>query len=100
MVDPAFRIWLDVRYPQNVASSRFSNVQRLARFYGDLDQHFFDDGLASVLSDLEYSADDEVAGRHNPTPIEFEPEANLRNGLATLKAALRLYVEFRSSDPT
>ena len=100
MLEVAFRDWLDARYPPTAASTRFSNVARVEHWCGDLDVHFAADGFASLLSDLEYTTDDERAGKANHTPIEFRPGSNLRNGLATLRSALRRYSDFRAGVAT
>ena len=91
-----FLNWLeDSGYRLTVARSRVSNCNTVCRYEGDLDEHFDRDRCESLLDRLQYSRDDErdnVPKRHN-IPID----GNIYNGTATLRAAVRLYVQFRSN---
>jgi hypothetical protein len=93
-----FRAWLKDRFPTNVAQSRLSNAIRIEEAYGDLDEHYAKDKLDRVLSDLEYSSDDQEQRVLNRSKIRFSPGADVYNGLNTLRSATRLYVEFREKD--
>lgn len=63
-----------------------------------MDRHFERDGFASIFAELEYGAADEAAGLPNPSRIIIH--GNVRNGLASLKTALRCYQQFASSHAT
>ena len=94
MQTEGFRAWLERRgLSHSSASARISNVTRVESHYGDLDEHFAEDGLAEILRQLQYSADDER--RNVPNPSNIPIAGNLRNGLATLKQAAGLYVEYK-----
>jgi len=56
------------------------------------------EGYETLSAQFSYSAEDERDDRPNPSPISID--GNLRNGLASLKQALRLYDRFRSNDPS
>ena len=92
-----FAAWLDTErgLATRTIGSRISNCRRVERYEGDLDDQFRADGLASLMDRLKYSTED-VQYRRRPkhnVPIN----GNLYNGTATLKAAVRLYWEFRRS---
>jgi endonuclease len=92
----SYRTWLDREgYGVNVVNSRVSNVERIERFHGDLDEQFDRDRLTGLLAEFIYSTDDERRRKPNPTKIDFEAGANLRTGLATCRSALQLYRRFR-----
>src|SRR5205823_40301 len=57
----AFKTWLAQQYTRNSAASRYSCAKRVEEHYGDLDQHYDEDGLASVLQQLAYSLTDAKA---------------------------------------
>lgn len=90
-----FRSWLDLKYPtsQTTVSNRISNCKNVEKYYGDLDEHFLKDRCSSILNDLSYTLDDERNIREQKHLIKIK--GNIRNGSATLKLAVKLYVEFR-----
>jgi endonuclease len=91
---PAFRAWLEgQKYDPATVSSRLSGTARVEERYGDLDQHFADDQMASVLSTLRYTTDDKRRGRPNPSRIPIN--GDVYNGLATCRSAVELYRRFR-----
>lgn len=59
-----------------------------------LDAEYRKDGCASLLQKLEYTAEDERRGTSVDAGFDFSPGANLRNGMASLRAAVKKYVEF------
>lgn len=74
---------------------RISNCKRVEQFEGDLDEHFERDQCHNLLARLAYSARDQeldLIPKHN-IPIN----GDVRNGSATLKHAVSLYAEYRSS---
>jgi hypothetical protein len=73
--------------------TRVSNCKRMEQFEGDLDDHFDADQCQKLLARLTYSTRDQelnIRPRHN-IPIN----GDLRNGSATLKQAVTLYVRYR-----
>ena len=96
-MDAAFRNWLVNRgLKQSSVSTRYSDAKRVEDAYGgDLDALYDRDELKDVLERLRYSTDDERRGRPNPSTISID--GNLREGLASYKAAVKLYCEFRAS---
>jgi hypothetical protein len=93
---PGFGTWLERRYKLNVVASRLANCRRVEEYYGDLDRLCGSHQITSLLSRLFYSTEDERHGRQNPSGIPID--GNLRNGLATLQSAVRLYIQFRDSE--
>ena len=92
MRDEAFRAWLAQKYVAGGAASRASEASRVEQRYGDLDSHFVRDGFERLLTHLPYSTADELAGLRNPTRIPID--GNIRNGLASLRPAIRCYRDF------
>jgi len=90
----AFNDWLNRRFPRSVhtVQSRLSTALRVEAKFGDLDSHFARDGLATVLSQLEYSSDDKSKNRPNPSPVTID--GDLYTGLASLRQAVRRYQDF------
>jgi hypothetical protein len=93
---PGFRTWLECKYPSDAAATRRANCKRVERHYGDLDFLYDTDRMENLLSTLEYSTEDETRGRRNPSKISID--GDLRTGLATLKGAVRLYINFREAE--
>ena len=96
MIEAFFRVWLEKRFGPTVAASRFTNCRTVERAYGELDSLIDTDQIEAVIGELTYSSADERAGRPNPSKILIN--GNIRTGLATLKGAVKLYMEFRRSD--
>lgn len=97
MQEQAFWKWLrdDKGLKETVVSSRVSNCRRVERHKGDLDTHWNRDQLEALRDEFEYSKKDQQDGtppRHG-VPINGDPYT----GTATLKQAIRLYSEFRTS---
>lgn len=96
-----YKRWLEAEgYVPNVVTSRISNVERIEKFYGDIDQHYDKDRLQWLYGQFQYSTKDQRSNRPNPSKIDFATGADLRTGLATCKSAVALYGKFRdiSSD--
>jgi hypothetical protein len=73
-------------------ATRIANCKRVEDFEGDLDKHASEDGMAGLLSRLNYSMEDQrqgVAPRHS-----VHIEGNRRDGSASLKSAVNLYKQF------
>jgi hypothetical protein len=60
-MDARFEHWLlENGYDPRGAASRASNLRRVERAYGDLDDYYNRDRCRSLLDDLEYSTADNV----------------------------------------
>lgn len=93
-MEPRYRAWLERQnYEPNTIGSRISDVQRIEKIYGDLDEHFDKDRLSSLISIFSYSTDDQRYNRPNPSKIRID--GDIRTGLATCKSAVELYRKFR-----
>ncbi len=94
MREDAFKNWLYQKYQQNTANSRWSNCRTVETYEGDLDNHFNVDRCNHLIQKLTYSTQD---ARENKPPRHRIPiKGDIRNGTATLKQAVSLYVDFRS----
>ncbi len=88
-----FKEWLEQKeYTLNTIQNRISNCRNVESYEGDLDEHFQKDYGASLIERLSYSTADE---RDSLPPNHKVPiSGNIRNGSATLKQAVRLYMDF------
>jgi hypothetical protein len=94
-MNAAFGSWLGRRYRPQVVASRLANCRRVENYYGDLDRAYGTARMPIVLEALRYSLEDERHRRPNPSRVPIS--GNLRDGLATLRHAVALYIEFRES---
>jgi hypothetical protein len=97
MREEQFRAWLAQKFDPTVAAGRFSNCRSVERYYGDLDIAYETDRMEAIAAALTYSAADERVSRPNPSKIPID--GNIRNGLATLKSAAKLYSAFLQNEP-
>lgn len=96
MKEKEFYEWLKTGYEENTAHSRMSNCLTVCTYEGDLDEHFAKDKCKNLIERLSYSTDDE---RHNLPPKHNIPiNGNIRNGSATLKQAVTLYMKFLNEE--
>jgi hypothetical protein len=97
MKETAYRLWLQQRpLQENVVNVQIYRAARVEQHCGNLDDHYSTDQMASLLQSLTYSAEDERRGRANPTAIPID--GNLRNNLASYRAAARYYRAFREAE--
>jgi len=97
MLCDEFYKWLlkKYNYQEGVAKTRKANCLKVCEYEGDLDIHFEKDSCRTIIDKLSYSIEDEsqkCKPRHK-IPIN----GNIRNGTATLKQAVKLYVDFKKS---
>ena len=78
------------------APSRCNRIEKIPGI--DLDAEYARDGGFRLIEMLTYTAADEREHRSVPTELEFSPASNLRNGMASLKNAAKLYFEFCRSN--
>ncbi|MCA1748922.1 MAG: endonuclease NucS [Sphingomonadales bacterium] len=93
-MDSRYSDWLRRAVPTDATwRTKLSELRRVETDYGDLDEHYDEDELQSVLETLVYSADDERRGAENPSKIAIN--GNLRNSLSSYKSAVQKYIRFR-----
>ena len=71
-------------------------AKKVEECYGDLDRHYENDRLQSVISELKYSKEDERQNKPNPSKIRFR--GNIRNNLASYRNATERYRKFRDEE--
>ncbi|MBE2274514.1 MAG: hypothetical protein IAE62_09655, partial [Flavobacteriales bacterium] len=76
----------------STTNNRISNCQNIENYYGDLDELFKSNKIESILEELEYSLSDEKADKKQKHKVQIN--GNIRTGSATLKSALKLYIDF------
>jgi endonuclease len=90
----AFKAWLGQRYPKPaVAASYYSYAKKIEESYGDLDAHYEQDRLESVVTDLRYSSQDGKFGK--PDPSKLGITGNPYNQLSNFRTGVRTYCLFR-----
>lgn len=90
----SFRAWLISQgYDIGTINARISNCQRVDNHEGDLDRLYEEDRCVTLIDRLTYSTSDV---RANLPPRHSIPmTGNIRNGTATLKQSVKLYVRFK-----
>lgn len=92
-----YKKWLEQqRYSDGTVNTQVSKVKKVEENYGDLDRHYEDDRLQSVISELKYSKEDERQNKPNPSKIPFE--GNIKDGLASYRSAAKRYRKFRDEE--
>lgn len=73
-------------------NNRISNCKKVEEYYGDLDDNFKNDECIKIIYELTYTTKDERdnAAQKHTIPIN----GNIRNGSATYKRAVNLYIDF------
>ncbi|WP_169788236.1 MULTISPECIES: hypothetical protein [Bacillota] len=99
MRDDAYRNWLQGKISSRPISDSISRCRRIEESLRlDLDEEFAKDGGRSLVNLLEYSSEDESLNRPAPDGISFSPGSNIKNGMSSLRSAVKKYFEFcRSS---
>ncbi|MGY6216964.1 endonuclease NucS domain-containing protein [Methylolobus aquaticus] len=86
--------WLQTqKYQSNTITAQLHRAGRVEEYYGDLDEHYKGDQLASVIAALVYSTEDRRRNRPNPTKIPFQGDPY--NNLASYRDAVKRYQKFR-----
>jgi hypothetical protein len=92
--EASYRRWLSVQdLDDRTRADQLSRVRRLDRRFGDLDEAFERDGLASLIERLSYGSADAAAGRPLPGGLTFEGDAV--SGMRSLKSAARKYQSYK-----
>lgn len=90
-----YKPWLYQHFIPATASVKYSDLARIERAYGDLDEAYEQDGFASILRDLQYDAKDKAAAKENPSKVPIA--GGLYIGLGSLRHALKQYRSFLDS---
>ena len=97
MQTTGYKAWLEGRgLAQRSVGTFVSDAKRVERYYGDLDELYAENRLASVLQELQYSASDKRTNAPNPSKIPIT--GNPYNGLAGYRATVTRYREYRESE--
>tara|TARA_R110000744_G_scaffold149756_2_gene262926 strand:+ start:423 stop:1178 length:756 start_codon:yes stop_codon:yes gene_type:complete len=92
-----FKNWLEFNgKPHVTIQNRISNCRNVENYEGDLDQHYIKDYGLSLLKKLSYSTSDER--NNSPANHKIPIDGNMRNGSATLKQAVNLYMSFKKEN--
>lgn len=93
-----YKQWLESqKYQPNTITAQIHRAGRVEERYGDLDNHFDTDRLASVIESLGYTMVDRRKNKPNPTKIPFDGDPY--KNLASYRDAVKRYLKFRSSGP-
>ena len=92
-----YKKWLEERrYQKGTVNAQIYRAKKVEECYGDLDRHYENDRLQSVISELKYSKEDERQNKPNPSKIRFR--GNIRNNLASYRNATERYRKFRDEE--
>ena len=95
-VKASYRQWLEQqKYAAGTVNTQVYRSARVEEFHGDLDEHFANDRMKSLIETLRYSTDDERRSRPNPSKIPFD--GDIRNNLASYRNAIERYRNFRDA---
>jgi hypothetical protein len=89
-----YKQWLEVqKYQSNTITAQLHRKGRVEEHYGSLDEHFNNDQLSSLISDLSYSKVDQRNQLPNPTKIPFngDPYTNL----ASYRDAVKRFLKYK-----
>lgn len=90
-----YEAWLrDQQYDASTITAQLHRAGRVEKCYGDLDKHFHENGLQSIIDNLTYTADDERRAAPNSSKIPLTADANIRNNLSSYKSAVVRYRKF------
>lgn len=92
----SYQAWLEEQsLASNTIQAQVYRAGQVEKSYGDLDEHYDQDQLQSILSELRYSSDDGRRNRPNPSKLSIGEGADLRSNLASYKNATERYCKFR-----
>lgn len=96
MNETGFRAWLEANYGANTVATKLSEARQLAKAYGDLDALYDEDGLASVMESLRYSAADKAENRPNPSKVPLT--SDMYRDLSNLRTTVNYYRNYRGGE--
>lgn len=79
---------------ENTAQARLNNFLRICEHEGDIDVLYEEDQCINLLERLTYGVEDQR--NNNPVQHNVPINGNIQNGMATLKSAVQLYIDFRN----
>jgi hypothetical protein len=89
-----YRKWLeDQKYQAGTITAQMHRAGRVEEHHGDLDEHFANDRMASLIEALTYSTNDKRHNRPNPSKIPFD--GDIYSNLASYRDAVKRYRKFR-----
>lgn len=99
MREQEFKAWMEAEgYSKATVATQMTDVRRLDKEYGNLDDLPEGGTLASIRDSLRYSKADLKAGRINPA--KFKIDGDLYNNLAHFRASLNFYQRFLDAQAT
>ncbi|MBT0956791.1 hypothetical protein IV417_05300 [Alphaproteobacteria bacterium KMM 3653] len=91
-----YSIWLEKSgYSHNTISGYQSEIRRVEEHYGNLDQHYDQDGFRQLAETFAYSRSDAREGRPNPTRLQID--GDIYTNLASYRRAMASYAKFRKT---
>lgn len=88
-----YKAWLEAQgYGGGTVTAQLHRAGRVEEHYGNLDKHYRQDQIQSVIDALRYTAEDERRGRSNPSKIPFDGKP--RTNLASYRNAVENYRRF------
>lgn len=98
VLDDEFRGWLAQEgLVASSVSTRISDLRRLEKHYGNLDEAYAEDGCSAIFERLAYTSADQAAGKPNPSGLEID--GNLYDNLSGYKSSLMAYLRFLKDRP-
>ena len=89
-------MWLEQQgYGAGTIATQMHRAGRVEEYHGDLDNHYTDDRIASLVATLRYSTADKLLARPNPSAIPFK--GDIYNNLASYRFAAQQYLRFRDA---
>ena len=74
---------------ESTIRTQIYRVKRVEKLHGDLDEHYAQDRIESVIEELKYSVDDQRSNRPNPSKIPIQ--GDIYNNLASYRKAIEWY---------
>ena len=94
MKEAKYRQYLEEKkdYQESSIKTQISRARRVEEFHGDLDEHYAQDRMASVIEELKYSRGDQQSNRPNPSKIQIQ--GDIYSNLASYRGSVEYYRNF------